>query len=237
MIRLPRFSASLLTSVFLFGATPSDAATPAHFGRPELDSLLTVMKPNLSSLRLDGDRGVLSPAPSIDFLGLGQQEFRIDLGGTGELANLRFNDLQAESIGIYFEEGALRLTLAIRDKKKGLRSSLGAIHFENAALSLALGFVEEPNGDSRLSVLECRLTGGLSGTGLLAPRFIVKELRSLAERKISEKVAELLAKPKTQDGIETGLLKWAQFSRDKTLQRIVPGSASITPGGVRFDAE
>lgn len=221
----------------LFFAFSSGASTPIRFALTELAALLTLAKPDQSQFRLDGTRGVLTPGPTLAFLGLEELDFDVSLGGSKNIANLRFNDLRAKSVTLGFEPGRMKLEIFIVDKEKAIRSALGAVHLRGVSIAAWFKISETSSGAVTLAIDDFRLLGDLRGTGVFTPKFILKEIRGRVESKSREKIGDLLAKPNVQAGVENALVKWAQFSVNRLLARVVTGTPELTEAGISFDAE
>lgn len=209
------------------------AATETAFTDADLRAFVQLVKPELTSLRLDGRHGSFRPGPALRFAGLENQDFDIDLNLGANLVDLRFNDLRAKAPTLAFEADRVRIEIAFDDQPKAIKSALGAIGLKGVVLAAWAKF--DANG--RLVYDSASLAGELKGTGLLKPKWVIDAVRSLAMKAMKAEIERQLGREGVQASISTGLLTWARFSSDPRLTRVVPESVKVTPTELRYDAE
>ncbi|MBS1962412.1 MAG: hypothetical protein JST04_09365 [Bdellovibrionales bacterium] len=209
------------------------AATEVVFSDADLGAFVQLVKPELTSLRLDGRQGSFRPGPALRFAGLENQDFDIDLNLGANLVDLRFNDLRAKAPALAFEADRVRIEIAFDDQAKAIKSALGAIGLKGVVLAAWAKF--DANG--RLVYDSASLAGELKGTGLLKPKWVIDAVRSLAMKAMKSEIERQLGREGVQASIAAGLLNWAKFSSDPRFTRVVPDSVKVTPTALRFEAE
>lgn len=220
----------VLISLFSFSA---QAGTPVSFSRTDLDALITLVKPELTTIRVHDLRGEFRPGPSLIFAGLEPQIFEMKIDGAG-LADLRFNELRAKAPTLNFEAGRLRLDIQFEDQVKAIRSRLGSISMKGVTLTAWVKFAP---GSTTLVYDNAALTGELKGSGLLKPKWVIKAIHDAALNQMRAQIERSISRPSVQESLEKGLLTWAKFSIDSNLARVLPGTVAVDTSGIQFEAE
>lgn len=211
------------------------AATSVRFLKGDLDAFVTLVKPELTTILLDGRKGEFRPGPSLQFIGLEQQTFDINLNIGADIVDLRFHELQAQAPVLAFEEGRVRIEIIFANQEKAIRSALGAIHFRGVK-AIAWLKVSSENG-IRVTYEKGEIQGELKGTGLLKPAWVTEAVRKVALKVLKAQVERSLSRSTVQESIEKGFLTWAQFSTDAGATRVAPNSVSVTNAGISYTAE
>jgi hypothetical protein len=210
------------------------SANEIRFAATDLGALIELSKPNQTTLKLDGRRGEFVPGPSLLYVGLHPIAFDIDLS-VGELVDMRFNQVKGKSITLALEDGRARLSIAIEDREKAIKSALGSIDFKN--LVLTAGFKFAPDGSNRLILENSTISGELRGRGLLKPKWVIDSLRKTALKVLRSQVEKQISQPTFQEAFAQGMIIWAKFSSDERLTKVVPGSSVISQAGLIYQAE
>lgn len=227
---------AVLFAGYLFAAPVSAlAATSVQFSKKELDAFTTLVKPEFTTIRLDGRRGEFRPGPSLLFIGLEPQTFDIDLKPGGDLIDLRFHEFRATAPMLSFGQNRIRIEISFADQEKAIRSALGAIHFRGVKLVAWLTLSSE-NG-IRVSYERGELQGELKGTGLLRPRWVIDAIRKIALKSLKTEIERTLGRVTVQASIGKGFVTWAQFSAEQNLTRILPNSVIVSESGIAYEAE
>ena len=221
-------------SLTLFPATLF-AGTAVTFADADLRAFMQLVKPEETSLLLDGRTGKFRPAPSLEFAGLEPQDFDIDLNLGADLVDLRFNSLRAKAPTVTLESGRVRVDIALEDQTKAIKSALGSISLKGVTLSAWAHF--SGDGSSRLDYDTGAISGEMKGSGLLKPKWVMDALRKIALRVLKNQVGRQLARATVQDSIEKGLVTWSRFTVDSRFAHVVPGTTRIATDGVHFEAE
>jgi hypothetical protein len=219
------------------GISSTYAGTEVRFNADELEAARTLLKPGDSVIFLDGRKGEFRPGPTLRFFGVPVEEFDVELGLGGQLADMRFNELVARNIRMHFEAGRIRAEVPFVDRERGIRSAIGAIHFKDARAVIWIRPVERANGTIELVQEGCEFHGGIRGTGLLASGAILRQVKNAAANAVERKLTRLLSKPEVAGAVERGLVKYAQFSENGRLDRYVAGTLRVTPTGITYEAE
>jgi hypothetical protein len=225
------FGASLLA------ASVSWAGADIRFEPRDLEAARVLIRPEESTVYLDGPGGEFRPGPALRFVGVHADTFEIDLGLGGELADVRFNQVTARNVEVHFEDGRLRAEVPFEDREKAIRSMLGAIHFRGVRAVIWIRPVESATGHIDLAYEGGEFRGELIGTGLLASGAILRTIKSAGLKALDRNLVRLLAKPEVSSAVEKGLVKYAQFRKDGALERYVPGSLTISDAGIAYQAE
>ena len=212
-------------------ASSAFAGGPVRFTSTELDAALLLLKPERSQIGVDGRMAHFVPAPSLRFLGLQSVDQKLDLSFILDLVDLRFDHLNAQVPVIAFGEGALTLTLPIEDNPRALRSLLGSIGFSGVSLVARIVWSNADGAHPVLAIDSVRLDGKISGKGILGSKLILRKLTDFAVTHFRDAIVSLLAEPTVSEGIETGLLKYAQFAEGQEAQGIVPGTLKFYSDG------
>jgi hypothetical protein len=64
----------------------------------------------------------------------------------------------------------------------------------------------------------------MSGTGVFKSKLILDATKKLALKTMNRELNKVLSQASTQEVLEQGLIKWAQFSTAKVIEKIVPDS-------------
>jgi hypothetical protein len=219
------------------GISSVTAGEEIRFKTDELDAAQVLVKPDDSTIFFHGRKGEFRPGPTLRFFGVPTEEFDVDLGLGGQLADMRFNALVARGIRIHFEKDRFRAEVPFVDREKGIRSAIGAVHFKGARAVIRIRPIERANGTLELVQEGCEFEGGLRGTGLLASGAILRQVKNAAANAVERKITRLLSKPEVSGALERALVKYAQFSRDGKLDRYVPGTLRVTAHGLVYEAE
>lgn len=211
------------------------ASTSVRFLRTDLDAFVTLVKPELTTIRIDDRKGEFRPGPSLIFAGFEPQNFDIDLNNGAELVDLRFHEVRAKAPTLSFEKDRARLEIAFADQDKAIRSALGSIHFRGVKV-IAWISVSSANG-VRVRYEKGELQGQLKGTGLLKPRWVVDLIRKVVLKSLKTEVERTLSRPAVQASIENGFVTWARFSSEADATRVRSNSVSISESGIAYEAE
>lgn len=227
-------SASIFLALFMVPVSAL-AGAPIRFSNTELGAFTTLVKPELTTIRLDGRKGEFRPGPSLLFAGLEPQDFNIDLNLGADLVDLRFHEFRAKAPTLSFAQNRIRIEIAFGDQAKAIRSTLGSISFRGVK-AVAWLSVSSENG-VRLGFEKGELLGELKGTGLLRPRWVIDAVRKIVLRSLKSEVERTLKRASVQESIEKGFITWAQFSTEPGLTRVLPNSVQISESGITYEAE
>lgn len=211
------------------------ASTPVRFSKGDLAAFVTLVKPELSTIRVDGRKGQFRPGPSLIFVGLEPQDFDIDLNNGADLVDLRFHEVRAKAPTLSFEKNLARLEIAFSDQDKAIRSALGSIHFRGVKVVAWISVSSESGVRVRYDHGE--LQGELKGTGLLKPRWVIDLVRKVVLKSLKTEVERTLSRPAVQASIEKGFITWARFSSEADATRVAPNSVSISEAGIAYEAD
>jgi hypothetical protein len=209
------------------------AGTSVVFSKADLDSFVELVKPEASSLVLDGRSGTFRPGPSLRFAGLEDQSFDVNLDLGAEIVGLRFSDLRSKAPSVGFETGRIRIDFPLEDREKAIRSVIGSISLRGVVLSAWLRFDE--NGT--LVYDDGAIGGEWKGSGLLKPGWVIDGLKKVALNALKEQFERQLARPSVVSTVENGLVTWAKFSADPSFSRVTPGTISVSDSGILYEAE
>jgi len=224
-----------VATVFVTFPLSGLASSAVRFSKTDLDAFVTLVKPELTTIRVDGRKGQFRPGPSMIFAGLEPQDFDIDLNNGADLVDLRFHEVRAKAPTLSFGKNLARLEIAFSDQDKAIRSALGSIHFRGLKV-VAWMSVSSENG-VRLRYDHGELQGELKGTGLLKPRWVIDIVRKVILKSLKTEVERTLARASVQASIEKGFVTWARFSSEADATRVAPNSISITESGIAYQAE
>ncbi len=233
-----RFHFALYVSLaFTIGILPvaTLAATPVQFTKTELEAFVTLVKPEQTSVRLDGRKGEFRPGPALVFAGLEPQDFDINLNLGADLVDLHFHELRAGTPSVSFTPGHLRVEIGFVDQEKAIRSTLGAIHFRGVKVVATLS-VSSSSG-VRVNYDQGEILGELKGTGLLKAKWVIDAIKKNVLKSLKTEVERTLSRASVQTSIEKGLLTWAQFSTERSLTHVTADSVAISEAGLSFQAE
>lgn len=236
-----RTTVSRLIVAFLIAFSFSviaSAATEVRLEPREVEAAKVLIKPEKTSLLLNERTGYFLPGSTIQFLGVSPSEFEIDLGSAGDLADVRFNRLEARGLDVDFEKDRIRVEIPFVDREKAIRTAVGAIHFRGVSLVVWLKAVEtvSPYGGILLAVDATEVRGTMRGTGLIGAGTVDK-IKAEIVKQTKKRVDEILAKPEVRENIDRGVVQYAKFSRDPALERYVPSSLAITEAGIVYQVE
>ncbi len=217
-----------------FISISSWASTPVSFTEKELSSFYTLMKPEHMNVQINGKKGIFSPGPALEFVGVDPLEFEMDLVITN-LVGLRFNQVRSEGIAVGFKNGMLRVEISVADQLKAIRSDLGSIDIRGTKLVGWVSLSSENGVRAKLDHGE--ILGEFKGSGVLKPRWVIDSIKKIVVKVLSQQLERVLARAEVQTSVEKGFVTWAQFSEDRKLSRVAPGSVKITDSGISFEAD
>lgn len=211
------------------------AATSIQFSKAQLESFTALVRPELTTIRIDGRSGEFHPAPSLEFAGFEPQVFDINLNLGASLVDLRFHEIRANAPTLAFEDKQVRIEVSLKDQDKAIRSMLGAIHFRGVKIVAWLNISSE-NG-IQVSFERGEVQGELKGTGLLKPRWVTDAIQNIFVKSMKTEIEKMLGRATLQASIEKGFVTWAQFSSDRKLSRVLPRSVVVSGYGITFEAD
>lgn len=211
------------------------AATEITVSGADLAAFVHLIKPDRTSLALDGRSGEFNPGPALHFIGIENQKFDVNLNLGGRLVDLRFNQIRSKSFNLTLSGDRACLEISLQDQPKAIRSFLGSISIQDVILRAYLSFSDR--GSTRLVYERGEIVGTLRGSGLLKSSRVIEGVRKIAMQSLEKQVIRQLARDRVQEAITMGLLNWAKISSDRTLEEIVPGSLKIVLGDLTFTAE
>jgi hypothetical protein len=212
---------------------PTLAGTAVQFQSADLAAFVQLAKPEQSNLRIDGLTGHFTPGPAVHFAGLEAQDFDVNLNLGGELVDLRFNDLRTKAPKVTFEAGRIRIDISFEDQAKAIKSALGSISVKDLTITAWARI----GADGTIAYDSGSIAGGLSGTGLLKPKWVINAVRNIALKTLKKQMDRQLSRPLVQDALEKGLVVWSRFSTDARFTRISAGTVKITADGIQYEAE
>jgi hypothetical protein len=210
-----------------------------EFHAQELQALETLLKPELSSLRVQGRTAVFTPSPSLQYFGVAPQVAEIPMGFVPrELLDLRFQDIHTQGAKLELNpiQESLTITIPLRDQNRAITSRLGSVGVRDLKLVAHLGFSDVPRSVMP-EVRVIQLEGTLRGSGLLANKWILRQIRSSVEEVYRRRLQEILRSEALERSLEGGLLKWAHFSTGVEASHILPHTLRIQEGKIRYIVE
>jgi hypothetical protein len=201
------------------------AQTVIKFTQRELAAGVTLMKPELNGLELNGQAGVFRPGPSLRAVGVDEILFDINFSGITELANIKFNHLKSRAPSVAFEDNSLVVSVPLEDQTRAAQSLLGAIHVKGVVLKVRLAWHARVDGSPELQVASTAISGSVTGTGVLRPAFMIALVKKLLLRALDGVASRIVSRPQVQESIGQALLGWAKLSTGETWHHIVPGTA------------
>ncbi len=226
-------------SLFVFNFAA--AQTEIRFNNAELAAAATLMRPELNSIEIEGRKGVFVPAPSLQFLKVDPVQFEIDPSFITDLVKLEFNHLKADSPKVFFTGQYLQVDIPIQDQRDAIQSRLGSISFSGVVASAQIGWRERDDGNQELYMMTPKLSGNITGTGILDSKLVLNELKKLFMKVLADQVETLLSKENVRDSIQSALLYWAKFYSGINYTAIEPGSIEFynegAETGLKFSAE
>ncbi|MBC7386812.1 MAG: hypothetical protein H7301_11715 [Cryobacterium sp.] len=225
------------TLLFTLSVSVSEAATAVNFTSNDLAAFSQLSDPSSVLLTMDKTSGVVQPGPVFLFLGIDRANFEAGLSGVGKLANLHYHHLRSESVRLAFIGERIRARVTFADQKKAISSLVGSISFTGAYMDLWLTVGDTASGAPAVTLAQVDFEGAYKGNGALAPKFLVDEVKKIAEKVVRKKIDALLNEPSTLNSIEKVLVTWAKASRSKALEQIVPGTLRISDGTLLYSAE
>ncbi|GEM_PF-1453969 len=229
------FAAGLTVFGLAMFPTALFAATAVTFADADLGAFVQLVKPEQTTIRLDGRTGQFSPGASLQFAGLEPQTFDIDLNLGADLVDLHFNNLRAKTPTVHFETDRIRLDIAFEDQTKAIRSILGAISLRGVTISAWVRFAAD--GSTRITYDSGAITGEVKGTGFLGARWIIDAIKKVALKALKSQLETQLGRANVEASVEKGFITWAKFSADDRLARVTPGTVKVSPTGIQFQAE
>lgn len=217
------------TIILLFGLLSFQAlATQAiRFSADDLNAITALAKLDRTTFTIDGLQGKFSPGPSLQYMGVQEQVFDIDLNVGGGLVDLRFNQFQSLTPSIKFLSDQVQIDFPIQDQDKVVKSRFGSVSVKDVKLVALIGF---KNGNPELTWIDGKIEGQLRGTGLLKPRWVLDAIKKTALKTLKSQIESQLKRPDIGAAIENGFKTWARFSEYPNTQTIVPGSVRVNPG-------
>lgn len=230
---------ALVIFVSAHSLTTTFAADVIQFSAKELNALYILGRPDLATAEAQGKTGVFIPSPPMKYFGVQEQNFPIDLGFIGAVTDLHFNQLQIKTPTVQFLNSKMVLVVPIADNPTGIKSDVGSIGFKNVSVTATLDW-SQSNTNQELRVESLSLQGLVSGTGILANDYILKEVKKLAMQIVKQSVQNMLSS-QIQDMILTGMVQWAKISTGNSGSSVVPGSIQIfsqgDQSGIRYSIE
>lgn len=216
-------------SILLFFsiATPAYAIQEIHFTSDDLAAIIHLAKPERSILVVDGLEGKFTPGPSLEFAGMQEQTFKIDMNIGGGLVDLKFNHFQALPPTLRFLPDQLQIDIPVKDQEKVIQSRFGSISVKGVKLVGTLGF---RNGNADLVWIGSKLEGQMKGSGLLKPKWVMDAIKKTALKTLKSEVEKQLNRPDVRTSLEEALMGWAKISELPKAARIVPGSIQVIQG-------
>ena len=215
---------SVLVLLFMGVAHGSQAI---HFTSDDLSALIHLAQPERSVLEIDGLRGKFSPGPSLQYIGVQEQNFDLDLNVGGGLVDLRFNRFRTLTPTLKFLDGKGEIEFPIQDQEKVIKSNFGSISVKGVKLVAWIGF---KNGTPELTWIDGRIDGQFKGTGLLKPKWVLDAVKKNALKTLKSQFELQLRRPEVVNAIDNGLKIWARFSKLPHTQVIVPGTLKVSAG-------
>jgi hypothetical protein len=234
---MQRSRLALSLAAFIASTAATHAApTDVRLEPKQIEAARLLLQVEDTSLLLDGLAGHFLPGPTLRHLGAAPADFPIDLGSTGDLADVRFSELRARGIELALENGRLRVEIPFVDREKAIRTKVGAIHFRGVRAVAWLKPVESLVGTLSLVEDGAELRGELKGTGLIGAG-VISKLRSTVAEQVRKQITAFLSKPGIAEKLEHGDVTYAQFSQDPLLQRYVTGTLKVSTTAITYQAE
>lgn len=223
-----------LIALVLFSASSALAVESVQFTQQDLNSIVTLMRPELNSIEVHGRKVIFQPAPSIRYLGVEPSETPLDMTVIADVMDLEFNHLKAGTPEVKFKDGALELSVPVKDQNRAIQSVLGSISFSDVALKAKLGWKTNADGSQELVLVRTAFEGELKGTGILRSKFILEKTRQLCVFVLNQSLKKLLSIEKVQSSLASGLMEYAKFYTGYEVREFEPGSIQFFQGGIRY---
>lgn len=224
-----------LITTFAYGERYNyDVSSNVQFTQRELDAAFTLIRPELNRLVLQGQEFQVYPAPALKFFGVHEAHIAFDMGEIVNIVGLQFNQLRSKKFVVRFMDQGLELRVLLEDQKQALKSKLGTLSIEGTTLVGIFSFKENARRQPRLALKTVRIEGAFSGTGLLKPKIISKNLIKVLGSVLQKYLGDLVANEKVQDSIYQGLLGWGKFYSGEETQVIVPSTLKMNDEGIYY---
>ncbi|MBU6153404.1 MAG: hypothetical protein KGP28_03785 [Bdellovibrionales bacterium] len=221
--------------IVLFSFSKALAATEVSFTPKELAAGYVLLRPELNSIELHGNKGTFKPSPALRFFGIEDQIFEINFSPIIDLVDLEFNHLRADAPMVRFSNGSLDLIIPLQDQDRALKSRLGSISIQGASLIAQLGWRTHADGVQELELMGTRFEGEMSGSGVLCNDFILRKTKKFLLNLLSRQVRQILKNPMVTESVREGLIAWARFSLGYRPHEVVPASIRIDPKGLHYE--
>jgi hypothetical protein len=210
------------------------AAESVQFSERDLGAIITIMRPELNSIELDGRKVIFKPAPSIHYLGIEESETPLDMTVIADIVDLEFNHLRAKTPEIRFRDGSLEVSVPVENRTRAVQSALGSISFSDVIIRAKLGWNTRTDGSQELVLKGTVFEGNLKGTGILRSKFILDQTRKLCLILMNQALKKTLASEQIQQSIGTGLVEYAKFYTGAKVRELDPGTIEFYDNGIRY---
>jgi hypothetical protein len=210
------------------------AQQTVQFTNRELAAGFVFLRPEMNSISLDGRTGTFTPSPALQYLGIQPETFQLDMSTLGDIADIEFNQLKTKSFDVSFSDHTLKVNVQMEDQAQAVRTRVGAISIQNLGITVSADF-ENFDAGQELTVASSEITGTMTGTGVLHANWILKAVKKLVLKTITNKIKAALETSTTQESLQKGLTSWAKFYDGKSVQEIIPGSIQFTDDGISYE--
>ena len=235
-------SRRLLLISMVGGISLGALAEPTEFTTRDLDAVKALFRPEKNLIRIDGREGVYLPSPALRYFGVDSRKFPLVVTGPASLLDIHFDHVRSLMPIIELRDDLLVVTLPIEDRRKAIRTNLGAISLRGVSLVGALGVKTGKEGEQDLEIRQVAVTGTFDGTGLLNPQVVISEVRKILSTVTRSELNHLISRPEVQLEIRRGLLLWAGIYSGEKWGSVRASSIRIAPAsdgkaGILYDVE